>query len=234
MRLALVVLVACSSAPARQPTVTNTTPAARGVAPTVARGGMWGLTTTGLPAISTDGAHVVAAFREPDGDRGMPNMTLVIKDRGDREIEKHVVLSIAEAEQFLDDAEGKNPALDERIARANTWLSQRRFTPLLALDADPAQIPADRTKVMRDGVVVSWEDSRLQIRDGARALVDTVTPKSWLPESFKVGANVCVRFAYLEGAAIDRAWRLAVVTIGYGADSDFCSEPPDQNHVITW
>ena len=236
MRIALAAfaLAACSAPPKPPPPITNAQPPAHGPAPKIARGGPWGLTTTGLPAISTDGTRIVAAVREPDGQRGLANMTLVIKDRGDREIEKLVVLAIGEADQFLDDADGKNPALDERVSRANTWLSQRAFTPLFALDADPAQIPADRTQVARDGVVVSWADSRLQIRDGTRTLVDTATPTSWLPESFKVGSNVCARFAYLEGAAIDRAWRLAVVTIGYGADSDFCSEPTDQNHVVTW
>ncbi|MBA3500457.1 MAG: hypothetical protein M4D80_36590 [Myxococcota bacterium] len=232
MRALLALLFACS-APARPPILENTQ-LATAPAPTVARGGIYGLTTVGLPAVAADGSRIVAAFRESDGQRGMPNLTLVIKDRRDTETDRHVVLSVAEADQFLDDAEGNNAPLAARITRANDWLAKRRWELLLVLDPEPTPIPADRTKASRGGVTASWERSHLRITDGVATLVDIDTPASWLPEQSKVGTNVCARSPYLGGAAIDRANKLAVITISYTADSDFCLEPPDQHHVITW
>ena len=240
MRLALLLLAACSSAPAtKQPDYLTNLPSAgwRGVAPKIARGPS-SLTTTGLPAIAQDGSRIVAALRESDGARGLPNLTLVVKDRSDKQIESHVVLSVAEADQFLDDAEGKNPALDQRVGVANHWLHDRhvvaRFVPLALLTPEPTDIPADRTRATGDQLVVEWTKSHLRITDHGDILVDADTPKTWLPEQFKIGTNVCLRSAYLGSAAVDRERRVALVTISYTADSDFCSEPPDQHHVVTW
>ena len=240
MRAALLLLAACSSAPAtKQPDYLANTPSGnwRGVAPKVARGAT-GLTTTGLPAIAADGSRIVAAFRESDGARGMPNLTLVIKDRSDKQVDAHVLLSVAEADQFLDDAEGKNPALDARVAGANQWLHDRhvisRFAPLTLLTPESTDAPADRTQATGDQLVVEWTKSHLRITDHGTPVVDIDTPKSWLAEQFKVGTNVCLRSAYLGGAAVARKHRLALVTIAYTADSDFCLEPPEQHHVITW
>jgi hypothetical protein len=106
--------------------------------------------------------------------------------------------------------------------------------PLLVLPPEPTQIPADRTKASRAGLTASWVRSHLRITDGSTMLVDAQTPASWLPEQVAVGPNACVRAPYLGGAAIDRAKKLAVITISYTADSDFCLEPPDQHHVLTW
>ncbi len=240
MRTALLLLAACSSAPAtKQPDYLTNIPSGswRGVAPKVHRGAT-GLITVGLPAIAADGSRIVAAFRESDGARGLPNLTLVIKDRSDKQLESHVVLSVAEADQFLDDADGKNPALETRIAGANQWLHDRhviaRFAPLALLTPEKAEVPADRTQATGDQFVVEWTKSHLRITDHGDILVDVDTPKSWLPEQFKVGTNVCLRSAFLGNAAVDRAHRLALVTITYTADSDFCVEPPEQHHVITW
>jgi hypothetical protein len=240
VRIALVALAACSSAPAtKQPDYLANTPSGswRGVAPKVARDAT-GLVTRGLPAIADDGSRIVAAFRESDGDRGLPNLTLVIKDRSDKHIDIDVVLSVAEADKFLDDADGKNPALDARVNAANQWLHDHhvvsRFVPLAPLTPDPEPIPADRTRATGDNLVVEWTQTHLRITDRGDALVDIDTPKSWLPEQPKVGANACMRSAYLGGAAVDRMRKLALVTISYTADSDFCLAPSDQHHVITW
>ena len=241
MRVAAVVVfaVACSSPPRPQPFIGNA-PSLNpsGAAPRVARGGMYGLTTLGLPAVAADGSRIVAASRESDGARGMPNMTIVMKDRDDREVDRHVVLSVAEADTMLDDAEGKNPPLDERVARANHWLHDRhavlKLVALPLLDPEPTRVPADRTKATRAGMTVAWQTGHLQITDGADVLVDRQTPSSWLAETVTVGTTVCRRAAYLGAAAVDRARALAVVTISYAADGEFCVEPPEQHHVVTW
>jgi len=240
MRAAVVAVVAACSAPPQPPPVIGNAPSLNpsGPAPRVARGGMYGLTTSGLPAVAADGSRIVAAYRESDGARGMPNLTIVMKDRGDTDVERHVVLSIAEADTMLDDAEGRNPPLDERVARANHWLHDRhavlKLVALPLLDPEATKVPADRTKATRDGVTVVWQTSHLRITDGADVLVDRQTPTSWLPEHATVGTNACRRCAYLGAAAVDRTRELAVVTISYTADGEFCVEPPDQHHVVTW
>ena len=233
MRVVVVALLAACSAPPK-PAIGNTTPAKLGPAPLVERGGRYGLTTQYMPAIAADGSQIVAAIRESDGDRGFPNMTLVVKDRRDTEVMRHVVLSIDESDTVLDDAEGNNPQLDARVTRANTWLAKLGFESMRLLENEKTEIPFDRTKAFGDGVTVFWEPSHLRITDGTTVLVDTQTPASWLPESSKVGTNVCQRSAYLGSAAIARAHELAVVTISYIASSDFCLPPPDQHHVIVW
>lgn len=203
--LAVVALVACSSSP--QPPALGNAAHDGGLPPAVERGGTFGLTARGLPAISRDGRQIVVALREPDGERGFANLTLIVIDRRDAEVARHVVLSAAEADQFLDDAEGKNPALDERVARANAWLAARAL------------------RTMSVTTAIRWTPSRLQIEnEGERE-----TPASWLPAKID-----CERTARLGGAAIAKDQRVAVVTITYDSGRDFCPTPPDQFHVVTW
>ena len=235
MRSPLLVLAACgSSAP---PVVQHA--AAPGVpAPRVVRGGMYGLTTAGMPAVADDGSLVVAAFRESDGERGLPNLTLIVKDRSDAEVARHVVLSLAEADGMLADAAGNNPRLDERVARANAWLdaehARHRFAQMTVLEPDPAPHPADRRAATRGPLVVRWDANRLRIDDGPTSLVDRETPASWIPPNVTHGTDVCLRSPYLGGAAIDRDRRIAVVTISTVTESDRCLPAPDDHHVVVF
>ena len=235
--LALGALLAACSSPTRSggtgPVVAPAKPA-----PRVVRGGLYGLITDGMPAIAADGSRIVAGFRESDGERGLPNMTLVVKDRADAEVARHVVLSIAEADGMLDDADGNNPALDERVARANAWLAdlhrEHRFVALTHLQPEVTLRPADRRRARRGPLEVTWAPNRLQIRDGGTVLVDRETPPTWIPQDFPEGSAACVRSPYLGAAAIDRVRKLAVVTISTVTDSDACLPAPDQHHVIVW
>ena len=235
MRSFVALLVACSSPP--QPVVQHATTAPPTIAPQVVRGGTYGLTTERMPAIATDGSRIVAAFRESDGDRGLPNLTVIVKDKSDREVERHVVVSIAEADAMVDDANGKNPQLDERIRRANAWIADQhaalRFEPMTLLVPESGH-PADRKRATAGSIVVTWEPNRLRITDGPTVLVERETPKSWIPENTTVGTNVCLRSPYLGAAAIDRTRKLAVVTISTVTDSDFCLPATDALHVIVW
>jgi hypothetical protein len=214
MRWLVLALVACSSTPARAIKHTAATPS--GPAPLVRRGGDYGLTADNVPAVSADGAQIVVAFREPDGDRGLPNLTLVMKGRDDTPLDRHVVLSVGEADQFLDDANGKNPALDARITRANAWLARLGFTAMIGTD----------------GITVSWASSHLRVADGATVLVDRDTPASWAPEPQI--RSTCEPRARLGATAVSRQHRLAVVTITFDAFGEFCTAPADQHHVVVW
>lgn len=235
LRVAFAVLAACS-APAPAPVQHGAMPAVP--APRVVRGGLYGLAAEGMPAVAADGALVVAAFRESDGERGLPNLTVIIKDRSDAEVARHVVLSVAEADGMLADAAGNNPQLDDRVARANAWLAERharhRFAAMTVLEPVATPHPADRRTATHGSLAVSWEPSRLRIRDGATELVARDTPASWLPENVTLGTDVCRRTPYLGGAAIDRGRGIAVVTISTVTDSDRCLPATDQHHVIVW
>lgn len=228
---ALVALAVACSAPAK-PVIENTA-APVSPPPEVMRD----LATRGLPAISADGTRIVVAVHEPDGDRAMPNLALMIKADDDFQLERHVVLGRVEADQFLDDADGKNPALDARVARANEWLRERhaalRLAPMTVLEVEASPAGGVRTRARRGALAVTWADNRLRITDAAMSLVDIQTPSSWLPEP-DLGSRPCVYRAYLGGAAVDRAKKVALVTISNAVDGPLCSTPPDQHRVVTW
>lgn len=208
--------------------------------PRVLRGGTFGLIAEGFPAVARAraGDRYVVASRQSDGERGMPNLTIVVRDRADAELARHVVLSVAEADTMLDDADGKNPALDARVTRANRWLGELHaahgLVRPLVLVPTPTRLLVDQIAATGDGITVTWTASRLRITDGARVLVERVTPPTWHHAPTRVGPTTCETPAYLGGAAIDRTHRLAILTISYVSQSDFCIEPPDQHHAISW
>ncbi|MBA3393574.1 MAG: hypothetical protein H0T89_13075 [Deltaproteobacteria bacterium] len=212
--------------------------------PRVLRGGTFGLIAEGFPAIARAGDRYVVAYRQSDGERGMPNLTIVVRavgavrDRVDAELARHEVLSVAEADTMLDDADGKNPALDARVTRANRWLAElhaeHTLVRPLVLIPTPTRLLVDQTTATGDGITVTWAASRLRITDGARVLVERVTPATWLHAPARVGPTTCETPGYLGGAAIDRANRLAILTISYVSQADFCIEPSDQHHAISW
>ncbi|HLL24505.1 MAG TPA: hypothetical protein VK427_20380 [Kofleriaceae bacterium] len=218
MRAALVVVALGACAAPASPTLENATAPSTRLAPRVVVAGPYGLAAEHLPAITAAGT-IVIAVRDSDGDRGLPNLTLVERGRDDAERARHVVLSVAEADAFLPDASGHNPALAARIDRANAWLDARRAAALVVLSQ------ADRTRATGGGVVVTWQASHLRIVDGARVVVDRATPAAWRPP------QDCVRTAYLGGVA--RAHRLAVITIAYESEPG-CPPLLEQTHVVTW
>jgi len=231
----LVAACRAPAAPALQHAAPSPAPASP--VPTVTRAG--GLRAIDLPAIAHDGAVVVHALRASDGLRGLPNLTIHVTDRADRETTRHVVLSVAEADQLLDDAAGNNPALDARVATANAWL--REAHARYALQPLPAIGPAREAASMAqraitgDGVTVTWDQRRLRITHRDALLVDRATPPTWLVTPYTIGTGAtCEHPAYLAAAHVDVARRLALVTIGYAAPSDLCGEPGDQRHVIAW
>src|SRR6185436_15779026 len=116
----LVALAACSTPAAPPPPLTGHAPPGEPASPepTVA----WvkrDVVTTRLPAIAGDGSSVVIAHRDNDGGRGNPNLTLLEKDRTDRTLKTHVVLT-------ADDADHLAPAqIQDRLHAATAWLRER-------------------------------------------------------------------------------------------------------------
>jgi hypothetical protein len=179
------------------------------------------LSTTGLPAVTADGSRVVFPVREHDGERGLPNLTLIVKDRRDREVARHVVLSVAEADTMLDDAAGNNPALDDRVSRANRWLDELQRSSHL---------------VEMDSALTVFVDHTFRFHDGERIVVDRKVPPDWIPEPVKVDGRECRYEPQLEDTKLDSTRAIAVARFSYFARSRSprCPELSRQTHIITW
>lgn len=210
MRAALVLIAACGSTP---PSVVDQHTAPIAPPTTPAPSLRWvdnGFDTERLPAVARDGKTVVLGIHVED-PRGLPNLTLVIRDRNDGNVRSFPVLGIEEIVTMFDD-QGPTPALRARIADGNQLLADaHRGSDLVPL--------APTTEVQ-------WAANHLTIKDA----VDRGTPASWLAPG---GPRDCTYPASLAAAWIDRERKLAVVTISY-TSSDTCSEPPSQHHVIAW
>lgn len=229
MRIALVALAACGAPSA--PRIANAPTAPASPAPRIARGPQ-GLTALDLPAVADDGSRVILAVHEDDGDRGLPNLTLVVRDHRNRDLERHVVLSRAEADTMLDDAEGHNPRLDARVRLANAWLADHHaalaLVPMRVLVPEPTPTPAERTRATGDGVTIAWRANRVVITGGASEIAAGSLPVTVRRD------DGCARTAYLAAAAIDRARQIAVVTIDATADGDLCAPTSATHYIVTW
>jgi hypothetical protein len=240
-RVAVVLIamaVACSKA---SPPLTGTAPESAGASPTptVAWTGR-DLSTTGLPAIASDGGEVVIAHRDTDGGRGNPNLTLIEKDRQDREVHRLVVLTANEFEaQTAGSGSAGRALIDERAAAATAWLRERhgtlRLRPMAALSV-PKRTVEGPVAAVGAGVTIRWASNELAIaREGAPPVVRS-TPDSWLAKDYpmcRTCTEVCHNEALLGGGAVDVERTLALVIIAY-MGSDTCWEPSSQEHVVAW
>jgi len=193
-----------------------------------------------FPLVSSDGTVVLLAVEDGDGGRGYPNLRFELKDRRDKIIATHVVLAADEAGGYLGDAE-LTQRLAPRIERANAWLAEQNAK--YALVALPAFTVvkgddgyADVKYIVRDNMAVSWAANTLDISAGKSSIVHRTTPSTWLAETRAMpdgSGETCENPAFLNGAAVDPARRIAVVTVSY-TGTDTCWEPPDQQRVVTW
>ena len=193
-----------------------------------------------FPLVSADGSIVVLAGEDGDGGRGYPNLRFVIKDRRDRIVATHVVLAADEADGYLGDAE-LTKRLAPRIERANAWLAEQNakygLVPLPAFTVVSGEDGyGDVKSIARDNMAVTWHAGTLDISADKAPLVHRATPRDWLAEKRAMpdgGGDICENPAFLNGAAVDPARRIAVVTVSY-TGTDTCWEPPDQQRVVTW
>jgi len=224
MRAAALLVLAACSAPAPSAPLTSRTaprPAPATPPPSVTFASMQ-LAATGLPAIAADGSLVIHTLIDGDGGRGNPNLTLVIKDRTDHEVDKLVVITANESEGQFDDR-GASPMLTAKLDAANRWLADLHAR-------------SDLRPLTTGGLVVELAGARLTIRARGALVVDTATPASWFIPDKQICtscAEVCRHPLFLGAAHGDLAHDLVLLTISY-AGTDLCPEPVSQHHVITW
>jgi hypothetical protein len=196
---------------------------------------------TRLPAVNADGREVLLPTQDTDGGRGNPNLRVVIKDRADVEVGKHVVLTVEEAGPMFDGGD-KHPELDQRIAAANRWLGEqntaRRLVPLAPLEVERSEEMASSFRATGRSVTLEWKQNRVTIVQDGKPLVDRATPATWLvadrPMYPGAGADeICHNPAFLGSASIDASRKIAVLVITYSG-TDSCWEPPATHHVVAW
>ncbi|HEY5926485.1 MAG TPA: hypothetical protein VIV11_32585 [Kofleriaceae bacterium] len=192
-----------------------------------------------LPAIARSGKLIVCALEDNDGGRGNPNLRLEIRDRGDRLVEKLVVMTPSELDTLVPDGSNASPMLDERIAAANRKLGELHADHDLITMQD-VPISADKlgsTHPARgDSVVITFDtDYKLRVRSDDSRMLATVDGSSWRAPSGKRCAQCepCDNPAYLAGAYKAPGIDVIVVRIRYQG-TDTCWEPPDQLHVVAW
>lgn len=222
--LPVAVVAACGGAPAPAPlSQQRDAPAlATGPAPVIG----WAFnrfTVTGLPAVAADGSLAVATVRDPDGGRGYPNLTLVVRDRSDRLVNTIEVMAANEYEPF-DAQDDAGPQLAARIASANRALGE--------LHARVSLVPM----VPAEGIAAEWSAPRLHVRTPDGRQLHAVDGTSWLAPSGPRCQQCppCENPAYVASMhAAPSVERVLLVTIAYeGTDS--CWEPASQPHVVAW
>ncbi len=232
-RLALVALLGGCWQSSPPPVVTAPLAASR--PPTVTTEVATGrLLTPGLPAVSRDGEVVMFAEDKGDGPRGNPNLAFVTVARTDAPIERYVAIDPNKFED-LDE-----PARQALIVAANQFLAKRHaeraLEPMVVWPA-PAFTDAGAPHELSHGtLVVHWDDRHLTIMDAGKQVVDRPTPPAWLVHDhpmYEDAPELCSNPAFLGGVAVDRARRLALVTISYEG-TDTCPEPTSQHHVVGW
>jgi hypothetical protein len=233
MRLASILAIAACGQSAPPPLAGRATSAAPATPEPTVRWGPRAITAEGLPAIASDGSTIAIAHRDSDGGRGNPNLTLIEKDRNDRELGRFVVLTATEADDLA-------PAqIEDRFQKAAVWLHERHTTkhlvPLTALvPGQPTEGPP--ASVTGNGVTLRWTPNQLTIERGPSTLLRRPTPLSWLAPEYPMCrgcSEVCRNDAFLGGGYLDIARRVAIVVVTYRG-TDLCWEPSAQEHVVTW
>ncbi|HET7503644.1 MAG TPA: hypothetical protein VFK02_21635 [Kofleriaceae bacterium] len=191
------------------------------------------ITVTGLPAIAQDGSAVVIAHRDGDGGRGNPNLTLIEKDRSDRERSRFVVITSDEVDRL-------DPhAIARRFAAARSWLDDHHAAlALTAMTPLATRFPSDEAPAVATGagIAIRWVPSELVIERQAGAPIVRTTPPTWLAADYpmcQTCSEVCHNDAYLGGGYADVAHTAAVVVVSYRG-TDTCWEPGSQEHVVVW
>jgi hypothetical protein len=245
MRVALVmpvVALACGSSPPPAPTVPIASEVVRAPpttpAPTIGFADN-AFKPTRLPAIAHAGEIVVVAVSDTDGGRGHANLRVEVRDRYDKLLETHTVMTAHEYEQLV--ADGKpTPALDQRLAKIDETLARlHALHDLVAMKGLEALTPSGddlRHMCTGDGLDVEFRDGRLHVfpRSSQRPIVDR-DATAWAVPSHKPcpQCDECTNPPFLAAAYHARGINTLVIEIGYRG-TDTCWEPGDAFHVVTW
>ncbi len=237
-------LVACGGS-STTPAIGNSGgPGSIGPAPTIAWSGgipadqAGEFTTTGLPAVAADGSRVIAAWRREDGGRGMPNLTLVVRDRTDTEVHAQVVLAADAAE-----ATTAAPELGDHnayLAQTNVEIGWMPLRPaaLTAGGEGDGFIDASTWDASDGDVGLHFDqDGHLVIEQRGTVVVDRLM-STWLAADRPMyeGAppdEICHNPAALTEAFLDGGRRLVLVRTAFRG-TDTCWEPDGEYHVVSW
>lgn len=243
MRTCLLLLAACGGASAPAPSAVENHPAPviapRDTPPPTIAWTDGRPTWTGLPAVARGGELVVVPITGGDAGRGYPNLRLEVHDRSDRTVQAIDVLTSNEFEQ-LAPAGVATPALDKRIADANTELARLHgIHDLVAMHPLELQKPADGAAqhlAIGDGLDVDWDTDHLHVlpHDTDHPLT-VLDGRAWLVKDHQACPKCppCENPAFLDAAYHATGVNVLVVQIGYRG-TDTCWEPADQMHVATW
>jgi hypothetical protein len=226
------VLVACKSSPSAPPIVRGTAEKPIGPAPSIA----WvdnGFEHPRLPAVSEDGSTIVLAISDDDGERGFANLRLALRDRDNRETEKHVVLAAADGDAMFD-ANGPTPEFRSRIEASNRWLSAQharvRLVAMTQLEVTNPRI-GERATATAGDVRITVDRARVRIDRGTEHVLDRQTPADWNPAPSTTAR--CTFEPQLAAAWIDVERRVAIVKLAFAA-GDACGAPPARHDVVAW
>ena len=178
-----------------------------------------------LPAATAtrDGKLVLVKVIDDDGARGMPNLTLELRDRNDRTVQRLVVLAL--------DEEVDAATVARRAAAADELIAKHELVPLDEL----ARTSDDDGEFAGAGMTVHWAHEHFAFTLNGKRVLDRPVPAKWRGRSyFDKGADLtCNNPDFLRGVAASPANRLAVVDVAYKGN-DTCWEPSGSVHVVTW
>jgi hypothetical protein len=171
------------------------------------------------PMATRDGKHALIPVSDDDGARALPNLTLELRDRSDKVVDRVVVLAL---EEELDD---KQRAL--RAAAAERLLAKHELEPLM-----PNGMDADHFSA---GTSIAWQRGRFSISYANEVLVERAVPVRWRGTTYydKREGITCKNPDFLNNAWFNVNARIAVVEVAYRGN-DTCWAPSRQRHVVAW
>ncbi|MCW5805289.1 MAG: hypothetical protein KIT31_23165 [Deltaproteobacteria bacterium] len=193
-----------------------------------------------FPYVSRDGTTVIIAQHDGDGGRGYQNLRFIVKNRQDRQVAEHVVLTADEYEEG-ENAETNGALIPTRVQTANAWLVAQHdkydlvALPKMTVEEGESYGESRRANNPANSTTVELGEKDLRIAKGAATLVSTKIPKDWFAPEQKLCTDCepCSNPHFLRAAAVDPDRAIAVVTVAY-TGTDSCWEPSDQQRVVSW
>jgi len=191
----------------------------------------------GLPAVARAGEVAVVAVSDSDGGRGYPNLHVEVRDREDKVLETHSVLS---ADEYARLAQGgrATPSLDERIAKVNHALATLHglhdLVMMRKLEAVPPAGEDLQHMCTGDGFDVDFRSGQLAVfRHNSQRPLVAREATGWEAPPRTAAGEPCTNPSFLAAAYHARGINTMVVVIGFRG-TDLCWEPGDEYHVVTW
>ncbi len=182
--------------------------------------GSWHVTTTGLPAVSADGARVAYLFSDHVGMREYASDMLVVRrvdgDAPERELRIFDPKEVAAAESAPNASGTTLPTLVKKLgARVDEATALLAKGSWIALDVVPPSGEAGKVAARAEGVEVGLDGAKLHaVHATGRSLLE-VDAKGWGAKGFALGQGMapCSFRPEISGAAVDLDRHVVFVTI---------------------